>query len=171
MPMSEIDREKLAEDNINLVYFTIRKYYPTFIGNEEVVQNGMYGLAVACKRFDPDKGVLFSSYAVRCIRSWVLHAIEKEIRRIENETSLDAELNEDFTMYNVLAVEDDGLNLPMVDIESFLDTLNEREKLIVKLQNEGYTQREIAEIFGVTFQRIGQLHRKIKLKWREFNEH
>ena len=168
--MIEIDREKLAEDNMNLVYYVIRKYYPTFIANEEVVQSGMYGLAKACKTFDPDKGIKFSTYAVKGIRTYVLDAIDKEIKRTNQEISLDAELNNAFNIQSILVGEDDVMDVSLLDAETFVGTLNEREKIIVNLQKDGYTQREIAEILGVTYQRIGQIHRRIKLKWREFNE-
>ena len=54
MNMSEVDREQLAADNMKLVYFVLKKYYPTFAGNEEIIGCGMYGLARACKYYNPD---------------------------------------------------------------------------------------------------------------------
>ena len=168
--MNEIDREKLAEDNLPLVYYTIKKYYPTFVANEEVLDGGMYGFAKACKTFNPDKGIKFSTYAVKCIKMYAFNEIDKEIRRNGKEVSLDAELNGEYNLQQVLVGEEDILDVSWLDAETFIETLNEREKFIISLQKDGYTQREIAKVMGLTFQRIGQIHRNIKSKWRKFNE-
>ena len=63
-----MNKNELIEKNMNLVYFVISKYYPTFIHDEDIVQSGMLGLCKAADKWDESKSK-FSTYAGRCIRN------------------------------------------------------------------------------------------------------
>lgn len=169
----ELDKEKLAEKYINLVYFVIKKHYPSFIGNDEIYQWGMYGLAKACVTYDTTKGVNFSTYAIKIIRRQIVRAIEYHVLPYNNVTSLDAEVNtinndgDDFTLLDIINDDVDPLELK-VDVESFYETLSLFEKKLVILYKLGYNQREIAIQLNCTHQWINRTFRKIRLKWRKF---
>lgn len=46
------DIEKMVEDNKNLVFYTIARYFPNYKTDEDVIQTGMIGLWYACQRGD-----------------------------------------------------------------------------------------------------------------------
>ena len=47
--------ETLFHENIKLIYWLIRKYYPQYIYDDDVIQCGMIGLWKASKSYDPEK--------------------------------------------------------------------------------------------------------------------
>lgn len=169
MNMSEVDREQLAADNMKLVYFVLKKYYPTFAGNEEIIGCGMYGLARACKYYNPDEGVEFSTFAVSCIRSEISHGIRRELKYENNKVSLETELSDDGNFHDILEGEPDAVNVSWLDTKEFSNKLNGRENKIVEMRKLGYTDYEIGEQLGVTHQRVNQLRKNINKKWEEFN--
>lgn len=76
MIMNDTQRN-LVENNRNLVYATIRRYIGGgYVTNEDMVSDGFLGLCKAAATFDPDRSVMFSTYAVKCI----LSEITKEFR-------------------------------------------------------------------------------------------
>lgn len=80
------DKQQFIEENMNLVYFLIQKYYPTFIHDEDIIQCGMMGLCEAAERFDKNKAK-FSYYA----KNRILGAIKDELR-YRNKFSKDISL-------------------------------------------------------------------------------
>ena len=82
------DEKQFIEENMNLVYFLIQKYYPAFIHDSDIIQCGMVGLCEAANRFDESKSK-FSNYA----KNRILGAIKDELRRRNKyscEISLDS---------------------------------------------------------------------------------
>ncbi len=65
-----------VEDNMGLVHFVAQslshKLQDNLIGYEDLVSDGTLGLIHALKRFDPDRGFKFSSYAYKCIWGCIL---------------------------------------------------------------------------------------------------
>lgn len=63
--------ESLVTDNINLIYFVLKKMN-LYSQMKEYYDIGMIGLCKAAKNFDPNKGYVFNTYAYRCIKSEIL---------------------------------------------------------------------------------------------------
>lgn len=83
-----MDKNKLIEDNMNLVYYLISRYYPTFIKDEDLIQCGMVGLCKAANSSNAIK-YKFSTYASACI----LNEIKSEFirrKKYAKEESLNA---------------------------------------------------------------------------------
>lgn len=57
----------LVEDNLKLVSYVIKKYYPGHIGDEDMFQCGCIGLMKAAQKYDESRGA-FSTYASLFIR-------------------------------------------------------------------------------------------------------
>lgn len=57
----------IVQDNINLVYSSIHKYFPHLAYDEDVQQSGFIGLCKAAFNFDVTRGFKFSTYAVPLI--------------------------------------------------------------------------------------------------------
>ena len=74
-------RNKLVEGNLLLVPYFIFKYVPNVDGDlQDLVQEGNLGLIEAANRFDPKRGVQFSTYAAYCIRRRVIDYLQNNHR-------------------------------------------------------------------------------------------
>jgi len=160
-----MNQQKLIEDNINLVYFTINTYCPNAITDDDIIQSGMVGLCKAAETWDESKSV-FSTYAIRCIRNEIysefnarkrhkgVFSLEHEIRYEDNVT----------TLAEVL-VGDQDVNY--VDVESVRRGLSPREKEVFDLLCAGVNPTDIKDMFGWSRQRSNMIMRKIRLLWRK----
>lgn len=157
------EQRKLAEDNMKLVYHLVSKEYPTFKGDEDIVQSGMLGLCKATMKWDESKGA-FSTYACACIRS----EIAQELRSRQPHTeviSLDCPITEDLTLEETIAGED---GVDVVDY-SFLKELTENERFIFDLRSKGYEMGDIQRLTGYDSRKIRKILRMIKAKYRHLN--
>ena len=163
----ENENEKLFIDNTPLVYFLLNKYYPTFIGNEDVVQEGKIGLWTAILSYDETKGKQ-STYYSTCIHNALRSAISKEVNH-PNSLSLDYEYDDGCTFGEVVVGDEDVIDVSYLDANEFIETLTNREKTVCKLTNMGYNQSEIGEMLDCSYQSVGQTQRSIRNKWRVYN--
>ena len=74
--------ERLVTANLRFVISFVRKYQGQGLELNELVCIGNEGLLKAVKRFDPDRGVKFISYAVWWIRQTVLEALAEQTRSV-----------------------------------------------------------------------------------------
>jgi RNA polymerase primary sigma factor len=74
--------ERLVTANLRFVISYVKKYQGRGLGLAELVCIGNEGLLKAVKKFDPDKGVKFISYAVWWIRQTVLQALADQTRSV-----------------------------------------------------------------------------------------
>ena len=154
----------LIEDNMNLVYFLVSRYYPTFTQDEDIIQSGMVGLCRAADTWDESKS-MFSTYASKCILNEILQEFKRR-KRHYNTVSLDQDVTDDSTLSEFLIGDED---IDFVDFDGFYNQLNPREKEIVKLQHAGVSVKEIAEKFDCSQECVYKHIRLMKTKWREFN--
>lgn len=68
-------RNALIESGLRLVPKIANRYVGKGLPDEDLIQAGNEGLIKAAEDFDPEKGVLFSTYAYRKIRAWIALAI------------------------------------------------------------------------------------------------
>jgi len=71
------EQQKLVTDNFKLIYFIAKrmKDHP-FVKvrmpeRDDIEASAQYGLVCAARRFDPNKGIKFSTYAYWCMWSWI----------------------------------------------------------------------------------------------------
>jgi RNA polymerase primary sigma factor len=74
--------ERLVTANLRFVISYVKKYQGRGLGLAELVCIGNEGLLKAVKKFDPEKGVKFISYAVWWIRQTVLQALAEQTRSV-----------------------------------------------------------------------------------------
>ncbi|HSH75164.1 MAG TPA: RNA polymerase sigma factor RpoD/SigA [Longimicrobiales bacterium] len=74
--------ERLVTANLRFVIAFVKKYQGRGLGLSELVCIGNEGLLKALKKFDPDRGVKFISYAVWWIRQTVLQALADQTRSV-----------------------------------------------------------------------------------------
>lgn len=160
------DKQKLIEENMNIVYFTINKYFPKYRNDEDLIQCGMVGLCEAAESWDEDKSQ-FSTYATRCIYNDILLELRRRQRHPFPSLSLDYEYSTgdgDVPMSEFLQGDED---VQFVDMRGVIERLSPREQEIFALLCKGVKQKDIGEICGLTPARINQIVRKIRLIWRD----
>lgn len=67
------EQKKLVEENMNLVYFVIHKYYKfnfPFVEKEELFQEGMYALCKCIPYYNENKGKI-STFVVKCVKKHI----------------------------------------------------------------------------------------------------
>lgn len=90
--------QELAEANLRLVVKLARKFRHPGMTLADLIQEGNLGLMEAVRKFDPDKGCRFSTYAVWWIRQAITRAIANKGRTIR----LPVHINELLSKYRKL---------------------------------------------------------------------
>lgn len=71
-------RQEMISANTGLVAFVAHKYKTSNLSFEDLMQEGLVGLIKAVDRFDPDRGICFSTYAIYWIRQAISRLIVKQ---------------------------------------------------------------------------------------------
>lgn len=169
-------REKLITHNLRLVVYIARKFENTGVGVEDLVSIGTIGLIKAVKTFRPAKNIKLATYASRCIENEILMYLRKT-SPLKNEVSIDEPLNVDWDgnellLSDVLGSEPDIVNkeLEIEDEKNLIiktiDALDTREKTIMYMRfgigdTKEYTQKEVADILGISQSYISRLEKRI----------
>jgi RNA polymerase primary sigma factor len=74
--------------NLRLVYAMARRYVGCGLEMEDLIQEGMAGLIRAVDKFDPERGVAFSTYAIWWIRQSIGRALDNTARLIRIPSNL-----------------------------------------------------------------------------------
>ena len=169
-------RELLITHNLRLVVYIARKFESTGIGIEDLVSIGTIGLIKAVNTFCPDKKIKLATYASRCIENEILMYLRK-IQNLKSEVSIDEPLNIDWDgnellLSDILGTENDSVNREIEQeaersiLKGLVGQLDEREQKIMKLRfgldgGEEKTQKEVADIIGISQSYISRLEKKI----------
>lgn len=174
-------RELLITHNLRLVVYIAKKFDPTGSNTEDLISIGTIGLIKAVNTFSPSKNIKLATYASRCIENEILMFLRKSVQ-IKNETSIDEPLNIDWDgnellLSDVLGSENDMVNSKLEQevekdlLRSAVNDLPEREKIIMELRfglskTKEHTQKEVADLLGISQSYISRLEKRIidKLK-------
>jgi len=83
-------RQQMIVNNTGLVAFVARKQQTMHLSHDDVMQEGVIGLIKAVDRFDPGRGIRFSTYAI----FWIKQAISRLIVKQEKTVRLPVALAE-----------------------------------------------------------------------------
>ncbi|HHY47203.1 MAG TPA: RNA polymerase sporulation sigma factor SigE [Firmicutes bacterium] len=175
-------KSELIERNLRLVVYIARKFDNTGVGVEDLVSIGTIGLIKAVNTFDPRKRIKLATYASRCIENEILMYLRRN-SRTRSEVSFDEPLNVDWDGNELLLSDVMGTDCDVVyksieeDVErSLLNAamrrLSGREQKIVELRfglNDGVekTQKEVADLLGISQSYISRLEKRIIRKLRK----
>ena len=174
-------RELLVVHNLRLVVYIARKFENTGVGIEDLVSIGTIGLIKAVNTFRPSKKIKLATYASRCIENEILMYLRKTASR-KNEMSIDEPLNVDWDgnellLSDVLGSDSDSVNRNIEYQDEkrrllyLVKQLSERERNIMTMRfglfgSKEYTQKQVADMMGISQSYISRLEKRIveKLK-------
>ena len=168
----------LIERNLRLVAHVIKKYQYVDEDPEDLISIGTIGLIKAVNTFKVDKNIKLATYASRCIENEILMYLRRN-SKTRLEVSIDEPLNVDWDgnellLSDILGTDEDVIYRDIeTDVErSLLMTaiagLTGRERMIIELRfglntagGEEKTQKEVADMLGISQSYISRLEKKI----------
>lgn len=173
---------ELIERNLRLVVYIARKFENTGIGIEDLVSIGTIGLIKAVNTFDPKKKIKLATYASRCIENEILMYLRRN-NKTKAEVSFDEPLNIDWDgnellLSDVLGTDNDIIYKSIEEevdrklLRQALKKLSSREKKIMEFRfglSDGAekTQKEVADILGISQSYISRLEKRIIKRLRK----
>ena len=176
-------RQTLIEHNLRLVVYIAKKFDNTGVGVEDLISIGTIGLIKAINTFKSDKNIKLATYASRCIENEILMHLRRN-SRIKTEVSIDEPLNVDWDgnellLSDILGTDEDVIYRNMETeaelnlLEQAMDILSDRERTIIELRygighdDEEMTQKEVADLLGISQSYISRLEKKIIRRLRK----
>lgn len=169
-------RRELIEHNLRLVVYISKRFENTGINIEDLISIGTIGLIKAVNTFNSGKKIKLATYASRCIENEILMYLRK-ISVQRTEVSFDEPLNTDWDgnellLSDILGTDEDEVSRPLEDdadrqmLMAAIDCLNERERTIILMRfglsgSGEYTQKEVADMMGISQSYISRLEKKI----------
>ena len=168
----------LIEHNLRLVVYIAKKFDNTGIGVEDLISIGTIGLIKAINTFNPQKKIKLATYASRCIENEILMYLRRN-NKTKLEVSIDEPLNVDWDgnellLSDILGTDEDTIYR---DLESEAERkvlikargrLSGREQMIGRMRfgigtqnGEEKTQKEVADMLGISQSYISRLEKKI----------
>ena len=172
----ETARRTLIEHNLRLVVFIAKHFENTGVNIEDLISIGTIGLIKAVNTFNAAKNIKLATYASRCIENEILMYLRKSASR-RGELSFDEPLNTDWDgnellLSDILGTDGDEVSRPLEDdaerrmLLTAVDALSPREREIISLRfglpgGREYTQKEVADLLGISQSYISRLEKKI----------
>ena len=171
----------LIERNLRLVVYIARRFENTGINVEDLISIGSIGLIKAINTYNPEKNIKLATYASRCIENEILMHLRKASGQ-RSEVSFDEPLNTDWDgnellLSDILGTESDSVmrtleeNVDRTLLKTAINRLGGREKEIIMMRFglngvPEKTQKEVADMMGISQSYISRLEKKIILRLR-----
>ena len=161
----------------------LKKYYAQSSDQDDLISIGTIGLIKGISSFDPSKGARLATYAARCIENEILMFLRRN-SKLRTEVSIDEPLNVDWDGNELLLSDILGTDEDVVyrDLETEVDynlldnaisKLCEKERTIIELRygintigGVEKTQKEVADLLGISQSYISRLEKRIIKKLR-----
>ncbi|OUQ21069.1 RNA polymerase subunit sigma-70 [Lachnoclostridium sp. An14] len=175
-------RDVLIERNMRLVAHVVKKYQGTDYDTEDLLSVGTIGLIKAVNTFKMEKGSRLATYAAKCVENEILMLLRAS-RKFSREVSL----------FEPIGVDKDGEAVNLVDVievegrevletiilsqdvtelyEAYEACLKDNEKQVISLRyglfgKREHTQREIAEVLGISRSYVSRIEKRAIEKLR-----
>lgn len=182
-------RERIVASNMGLAIAIAHKHAWCGLAPDDLEQEAMVGLLNAVDRFDPSRGISFSTFATYYIRGAVMKAacdspiasakssnFRKMVwnRQVKRHISLDSETSndDDRTLHDMMGVdavaEDNVIRRDKLSkIYKAVNRLHPTSRHIFKLRVRGLELNEIGKRIGRSRERVRQLEKGAILKVRK----
>ena len=178
----ETARKKLIEHNLRLVVYIAKRFEATGTCIEDLISIGTVGLIKAINTFNAEKSIKLATYASRCIENEILMYIRKNSGQ-KCEVSIDEPLNVDWDgnellLSDILGNEEDNVSYELEQreerqmVRAAVADLDPRERELIELRyglrgGEEMTQKEVADLLGISQSYISRLEKRILSRLRE----
>ena len=143
-----------------------------------MISIGTIGLIKAINTFNPLKNIKLATYASRCIENEILMFLRRNIK-VMFEVSSDEPWNvvwdgNELLLSDILGTDEDVISKGLEDevdrrlLRQALGLLSERERSIIELRfgidrkdGKEFTQKEVADMIGISQSYISRLEKKI----------
>lgn len=176
-------KQILVERNLRLVVYIAKKFENTGMDLEDLISIGTIGLMKSINTFNVDKNIKLATYASRCIENEILMQLRRTTK-LKSEVSIDEPLNKDsdgneLLLSDILGTDNDVTSKEIEDevdkklLKIAINKLNKREKEIMYLRfgidrdGEEKTQKEVADMLGISQSYISRLEKKIIKKMKK----
>ncbi len=175
-------RELLIIHNLRLVVYIAKKFESPSVNVEDLISIGTIGLIKAVNTFCPSRNIKLATYASRCIENEILMYFRKNAQQ-KNEISIDEPLNVDWDgnellISDILGSDSDVVNRRLEkesetkQLMEAVSRLNKRELTIMELRfglngKKAHTQKQVADLLGISQSYISRLEKKIISRLKE----
>ena len=175
-------RKLLIEHNLRLVVYIAKRFENTGVGLEDLISIGTIGLIKGVNTYDGEKNIKLATYCSRCIENEILMYIRKNTY-LKAEVSLDEPINVDWDgnellVGDVLGSDPDSVSKDIEEneertmVKRLVGELPERERQIIELRfglrgGQELTQKEVADMLGISQSYISRLEKKIIERLKE----
>lgn len=178
---NEKAKQALVEHNLRLVVYIAKKFDNSSVLMDDLISIGSIGLIKAVNSYKADKNIKLATFASKCIENEILMFLRKTVK-CKAEVSLDEPLNTDsdgneLQLTDVLGASDEDVyesceqKMMSKELYKAISKLKANEQMIIELRfglndkNEK-TQKEVADMLGISQSYISRLEKKIikKLK-------
>ena len=166
----------LIERNLRLVAHIVRKYQNLGEEMEDLISIGTIGLIKAVNTFHTDRGSRLATYAAKCVENEILMLLRAN-KKYSKEVSL----------FEPIGVDKDGETVSLVDViemenkealetiilsqdikelyDAFDHCLRDTEKKVIGMRyglygGKEHTQREIADMLGISRSYVSRIEKK-----------
>ncbi len=179
-------RNCLIEKNLRLVAYIAKKYNMGDKDMDDLISIGTIGLIKGIDTFDDTKNIRLATYAARCIDNELLMMLRSEKKSAK-----------DVYLYDSIGSDKEGNEINLIDVIEYTDedvvervmreehisklssyvnhALSAREQDIIRMRyglngREEKTQREIAQIYGISRSYVSRIEKKALGKLRKCYE-
>jgi len=153
-----------------LVRSISRPFFLLGSDQEDLIQEGMFGLLRAIHKFDPERGVSFKTFAGQCIRNCVLNAVRdaSAVRHqpLNSALSLDQESQDQVTYFGdpeYRIMDSDAFDERLLHYKSLLSPF---ENQVLDLYLKGYTRQEMAQRLESSVKSVDNALQRLRSKLR-----
>ncbi len=173
--ISALDKEKVAEENIRLVYKVVSKFRNTHFDYDDILSAGMFGFNNAINAYDSDGQVKFSTFAYTCIKNEIylfMNEQRMDKRKANNEaSSLDVKARSnaggsttrEVSLKNIIPNPESEYDWEGINeaVEMVFKKLTDKQRVVFSKFLEDKKQDDIAKELGRTKQAVSVMVLKV----------
>lgn len=151
--------QELYEENQSLVWFALKKHFPSLKVDEDIIQACNIGLWKACTEYSPEKGAKFSTFAVKgifmAVRRYIRDCCKPQITALPLDDFVSP--NSRLLVEKTVGKEDEHPAL-----EDMMKRLTPTQRLMVTMRSAELSVYDIGDALGCTPQYVSQELRRAR---------